>query len=869
MSTERVLLPSAVTPSKYDLLLKPDLKNFTFDGEVKIHVDVSEETKTVSLHAKELYIKDATYTSNDGSQTLKAEQINNDVKLTVTTFVFGDTIAQGAGKITINYSGFINDKMAGFYRCKYKDADGNMKYMASTQFEALDARRALPCWDEPAQKAVFGLTMELDATLTVLSNMPEAYSTISKGGKKTVCFDDTPKMSTYLLAFCIGEFDYVQKFTKDRVAVRVYTPPGKREEGYFSLDVAVKTLEFYDDYFDVRYPLPKLDMIAITEFAMGAMENWGLITYREVDVLINADKASAQQKQRVCTVVTHEIAHQWFGNLVTMEWWDNLWLNEGFASWMQNFAADHIFPKWKIWEQFTVDDMHSAMGLDELETSHPIQVPIKHAEEVEQVFDAISYYKGACVVRILHAVLGKDHFRDGLRLYFKRHSYGNTITADLWQAWKDVSGKDIPALMANWTQKMGYPIVRCTEVASANGTATLSIRQSRFLADGSEAKEKTVWTVPLQIEGVDGKSKSVLMTDAETKIDVAAANVNVNSGKHGLFRVCYEGELFDKQLSAVSSKTVCAEDRASLVDDTAAIAQAGLIDVSQVLKAIAAAGNKENSYIVWECIETSLAALNKSFTGLKFHSAFKAFAAKLTAKLCADAGWESRATDGHLDSLARAIFLRMQARYSEGNDALLTEAKRRFNIYVADPSNIKVLPSDIILPVFKLILRESDSAKEYEMLMDLYSRLDSTIERNNVMQALGSSKDAKLKLRTLHWAVDEVKLQDFFYPIIGVSSSSPEGAAIAWDFFKTNFAKIKAKVGNASPSLMNAAVVYSCYGLTSAKDIDEIEAFFKENPLPQNTRGISQMLEKKRAMAKFAEKVKSSPINDPSFWDTL
>ena len=234
--------------------------------------------------------------------------------------------------------------MAGFYRSQYKDANGVMKYMGSTQFEALDARRAFPCWDEPAKKAIFGLTMEVDATLSVISNMPKAYSKILKNGKKAVYFDDTPKMSTYLLAFCIGEFDYVQKFTKDRVAVRVYTPPGKREEGYFALDAAVKSLEFYDDYFDVRYPLPKLDMIAITEFSFGAMENWGLVTYREVDVLINADKASAQQKQRVCVVITHEIAHQWFGNLVTMEWWDNLWLNEGFATWMMNFAADHIFP---------------------------------------------------------------------------------------------------------------------------------------------------------------------------------------------------------------------------------------------------------------------------------------------------------------------------------------------------------------------------------------------------------------------------------------------------------------------------------------------------------------------------------------------
>ena len=235
-------------------------------------------------------------------------------------------------------------QMAGFYRSKYNDTNGNMKYMASTRFEELDARRAFPCWDEPARKAVFRLTIEVDAGLSVLSNMPKTDSTILQGGKKRVYFPYTPQMSTYLLAFIIGELDYVQKFTKDRVAVRVYTMPGKSAEGNFALDVAVKTLEFYDEYFDVRYPLPKLDMIAMTEFSAGAMGNWGLVASSEDALLINADKASVQQKQRVCTVVTHEVAHQWFGNLVTMEWWDNLWINEGLSAWMQNIAADHIYP---------------------------------------------------------------------------------------------------------------------------------------------------------------------------------------------------------------------------------------------------------------------------------------------------------------------------------------------------------------------------------------------------------------------------------------------------------------------------------------------------------------------------------------------
>merc|ERR1712032_1201279 len=308
----------------------------------------------------------------------------------------------------------------------------------------------------------------------------------------------------------------------------------------------------------------------------------------------------------------------------------------------------------------------------------------------------------------------------------------------------DVSDKDIPGLMATWTEKMGYPILRCTEESSTSDTVTLSLRQSRFLADGSEAKENTVWTVPLQVQDVRGHIQSVLMTGPEMKIDVAATNINVNTGKHGLYRVSYEGKLFEKQLQAIASKRACAEDRASLVDDTYALASAGLVDVSQPLRAIAAAGkNDETSYIVWHCIESSLVALDRAFTGMDFHSEFKAFAAKLSKKASVDSGWESRPSDGHLGSLSRATFIRMQAKYSEGDAALLGEAKRRFNIYVADPSNVKALPSDIIEPVFKFILRESQTpSDDYEALMNLYDRLDSTIERKNVMTALGAAKDA-------------------------------------------------------------------------------------------------------------------------------
>ncbi|CAM9646828.1 unnamed protein product, partial [Laminaria digitata] len=391
--------------------------------------------------------------------------------------------------------------MAGFYRSGYTTVEGEARMMASTQFEALDARRCFPCWDEPARKAVFEVTLVVPKALMAFSNMPERVVTDLPGGKlKEYRFMPSPKMSSYLLAFCIGEFDYVQGSTKEgRVAVRVYTPPGKSHLGTFALEVAEKTLDLYDNFFQERYPLPKLDMVAIPEFAMGAMENWGLVTYREVDLLIDEAQASSQQRQRVCSVITHELAHQWFGNLVTMQWWDDLWLNEGFASWMQTYAADELFPMWGMWEQFVVSDQQSALRLDSLRSSHPIQVPIAHAEEVEQVFDAISYCKGACVVKMLNAVLGMDMFKKGLQEYMKKHKYGNTETYDLWDAWSQVSGKDIAKMMRSWTEQMGHPLATVTKETWEGTSCTLEFKQSWFLADGSEAQgeEKQLWNLPL------------------------------------------------------------------------------------------------------------------------------------------------------------------------------------------------------------------------------------------------------------------------------------------------------------------------------------------------------------------------------------
>jgi aminopeptidase N len=373
---------------------------------------IAESTDLVVLHSKEIVVKEASFVGSD--KTIALLEICYNLEYTTVSFRFRESLPIGTGHLKITFDGILNGDMAGFYKSGCTDADGKKQIMASTQFEALDARRAFPCWDEPAMKATFGLTLIVPSELTALSNMPEVSTRHVAGGKKKVVFDASPKMSTYLLAWAVGQFDYVQGKTKHGVTIRVFSPPGRADHGVFALDVAQRSLDFYDDFFDEPYPLPKLDMICCTEFAMGAMENWymhspiahnlhqylitnncsvlrhfrlcrGLVTYRETDLMVDAAKATSSQKQRVAIVVAHELAHQWFGNLVTMDWWNDLWLNEGFACYMEHFCADFLFPDYRIWEQYATDAMGAALRLDSLKSSHPIQVPIVRAEEVEQV----------------------------------------------------------------------------------------------------------------------------------------------------------------------------------------------------------------------------------------------------------------------------------------------------------------------------------------------------------------------------------------------------------------------------------------------------------------------------------------------------
>ena len=444
MCGDKQLLPSAVTPQHYDLSLAPDLEAFTYTGVCTVQLLVSEPCDAITFHAKDLAISAGVLvdaagverTNPGGPDVLYGEEKQE----TATVALSAPLTAADIGTVVtlrLEFTGELNDKMAGFYRSAYPapDGSGETRYLAVTQFEPTDARRCFPCWDEPALKATFGMTLTVPDDRVALSNMPE--KTVVKdaaGGKKTVTFETTPVMSTYLLAFCVGEFDHIEDTTPEGVTVRCWTPVGKSEQGRFALDTAVGSLSFFGEYFDNAYPLPKMDMIAVPDFSAGAMENWGLVVYRASLMLFEEGKTPTNAKQSIGYVVGHELAHQWFGNLVTMEWWSQLWLNEGFATWVGWRAMDHLYPEWKVWSQFLTNEQSMGLGLDSLRSSHPVEVPIQSAGQVNEIFDAISYSKGSCVIRMLEAHLGEETFRAGMRAYVARHAYGNAGTTDLWQA---------------------------------------------------------------------------------------------------------------------------------------------------------------------------------------------------------------------------------------------------------------------------------------------------------------------------------------------------------------------------------------------------------------------------------------------------
>jgi aminopeptidase N len=615
-------LPSALVPYNYAIAIDEiDVSGSTFHGEVIINIKVARPTDELHLNYRDLSIDKANvsiFTATGESVTV-VDLVENKHK-EYFVIKFDRIISNGELLVKIGYDGIIQTNMAGFYKSSYVQ-DNEEKFMISTQFEATDARRAFPCFDEPSYKATFNVTLTLRDDWTALSNTPVLSETPSGNGLKTVTFEPSPIMSSYLLAWACGDFEYIESFTNDtyngkKIPVRVYTTPGYIKEAEFACEIAPKIVDYFSKIFEVQYPLAKLDLLAVHSFSHNAMENWGLITYRSTALLYSPTKSSAAYKKKVAYVVAHELAHQWFGNLVTMKWWDELWLNEGFATWVGWVAVDYLFPEWDIFSEFVSETIQPALNLDGLRNSHPIEVPVVDALDIDQVFDAISYLKGASTIVMLSTYLGRDVFLKGVAKYLNLNKYNNASSHDLWNAIGEVSGKPIDTLMGNWINKIGFPILN---VDLKDGA--LQIQQSRFLNGGdvSAADNETKWWVPLNVAASENVSLPCTELDGEctTIKDFPLVDdfFKLNREGSGFYRVNYSGEIMEKNILPYFNK-VSAKDKVGLYADSAAIAIAGNSSTTAFLNLVMSTCKElGDDYVVWLELGKRLSHFASTFSG--------------------------------------------------------------------------------------------------------------------------------------------------------------------------------------------------------------------------------------------------------------
>ncbi len=834
------MLPATVRPTLYDLTLRPDLTNFTFSGEETIDVTITQATNSIVLNSDEIEVQETLLTLADGS-TVTPSSTDFDAKEETVSFGFGDELSPGTASLYIKFTGDLNDKLRGFYRSKYTDADGNEKYLATTQFEATDARRAFPCWDEPAIKSKFKVTLLIPSELAAVSNMDVVSETEVETGVKKLEFAETPIMSTYLLAFIVGELSSVEKKADNGTIVRVWTTPGKEEQGRFALDVSVDLLAYFNEYFGIPYPLDKMDHLAIPDFAAGAMENWGAITYREIAILVDPKNSSAGTKQIVASIVSHEMAHQWFGNLVTMAWWDALWLNESFASWMGDKAVDYLFPEWDTWTSFVSSDTNRALSLDGLKNSHPIHQEVANPDEIGQLFDAISYSKGGSVLRMLEDFLGADQFQQGLHDYLTKHSYANAETGDLWAALAAASGEPVSEMMDSWLNQTGYPYLDAN-VGRGDTGAEVSVQQRRFVYDNvidESAEDETLWYVPLRVKSAGSDEVSAkLVKDRSDSIEVDGGVgdwVKVNPGQTGFFRVKYSSDDLALLRPAIESLGLSPIDRLGIQNDAYALSKAGIQSVTDFLEIAQAYANENDAY-VWGDLGANLGSLDNLLADEPFFGKYEEFARGLFRSAANRAGWAPKPGEGHLDALLRSTVLAGLGGYGDAHT--LAEARRRFGEYSQDPSSVN---PDIRKMVLGLTAKQGDKAT-YDMMWELEKKATMEEEKVRLLGALSGFEDANLLRQTLDRSLDANYVRT--HNTIGViarTAANPKGRDLAWELLKSNWSEFDRRYGEGGFGLMTLVSIAGKF--TTQEKLEDVEKFFTDTPVPAAERTIRQSME--------------------------
>ncbi len=846
-------LPPHVIPTHYDLRLEPDLTAFSFSGTEIITVTVREATSEIWLNAAELNVLSASIEGPANDRIAAA--IEMDEATARCGLRFGRSLGPGEWRLHLSFKGILNDKLRGFYRSRYKDDHGTYHMMAATQFEATDARRAFPCWDEPAYKAVFATTLVIDPELTAVSNTAVLSETMERG-KKVVRFKDTIKMSTYLVAFIVGRIEATRPVQAGSTPLRLWAVPGKQHLAGFGQEIAVFSLRFFEDYYDVPYPGDKLDLLAIPDFASGAMENLGAITFRETALLLDDRTATHAERERVADVVAHENAHMWFGDLVTMSWWNGIWLNEAFATFMEMLAVDAWKPEWRRWESFGAGRA-AAMSVDGLHNTRPIEYPVRAPRDADAMFDVLTYEKGASILRMLEQHLGPDLFRQGVRGYLRTHAYANADTSDLWTALEKAAGQAVPALMDGWIFRPGYPLVTVTMPSDR----TLLLTQQRFTyLRGDEAREVSVgspqdasphWHVPIQIRiTANGQSTTqrVLLESSDMRLELpdGLESVVVNAGGHGFYRVHYSAELVERLLR----KTEHLEgiERFNLVSDSWATAVTGLIPLADYLELTARfRGTRDKN--IWGVIIDSLQTLYRLVVAEE-RPMLEALVRDRLGMAMAELGWTPRTEEGELIRQLRGDLLRAQG--TIGNDsAVQAKAMELYGEHkrAASAGSASRLDPNVLAAIVGILAFSGDEARYAEFFQAFQSASTPQDERRYLF-ALAAFRQDSLHEKTLARTLNgEIRTQDAPF-IVSVMLTNVYARERTWRFVKANWDSMEQLFPKNGLRRMCGGVV----GLSTPELECDVRQFFADRKIDLGGKTLAQYLEQLRIAVTMRER---------------
>ncbi len=833
-------LPRTVVPERYDLTLSPDIPAATFTGEERVLVEILEPVSRIVLNAIDLEILEAELTSAGGEELTGTVALDDEHERA--TIALSGTAEPGAWTLHLTFRGTLNDKLKGFYRSRFTDSAGVEHELATTQFEATDARRAFPCWDEPDRKAVFAVTLVVDEDLLAVSNSPVIEETDLGNGKRQVTFADSMKMSTYLVAFVVGPLVATEPVDVDGVPLRIICAADKLHLTDYALESGAHSLRFFTKYFGIPYPGGKLDLIAIPDFAAGAMENLGAVTFREAVLLIDRAAASRTELQRVADVIAHEIAHMWFGDLVTMKWWNGIWLNEAFATFMEMLAVDDFQPGWERWVAFGRTKA-VAMVTDGLAATRTIEYPVGPPSDADGMFDSLTYEKGAAVLRMLEQHIGGDEFRTGIREYLGKYAYGNTETEDLWDAIEAATSEPARSIMDSWIFQEGYPLVTVS-----NDGARVSITQQRFRYDGAD--DPTLWQVPVAVRA-DTPTGEVhhrtLLTARSGAVDLegAAKWVVANEGGAGFYRVRYSTELL-RAITADLNTVMSPLERLNLVNDTWASALAGLGPVSDFLELCARLVD-ESDPNVWAMATEGLDAVRRALDA-ETQARFATWARGVLRPPFDRLGFAPTAADGDGAGERQAILLSALGTWA-ADEEIRGAAADLHARYLNDRAAI--VP-DLVPAVVTVVASNGDSVA-YDQHVARWKQPATPQEETRYLYSLAQFREPALVARTLHIALNEARTQNAPF-LVQALLGNTAGQRAAWEFVEANWDEIIERFpGNILPRMVAPM---------SVLDPDLVErgsAFLRAHPLPGHEKQIDQVLERGRINVAFrareAEKV--------------